>query len=344
MRYLGRIVFLAIFVAASGFAQGVSSSVSGVLVDPTGAAIVGASCRLTNQGTGASQSVTSGPEGRFTFPIVLAGSYTLRVESPGFKILELKDIIVTAQEVRTLGNVALQVGEVRESVSVIAEAAALQLATAERSGLVTGTQLNDLALKGRDFFALMQTIPGVVDTRASREATTNGSNGGIFINGARDNQKVFTVDGMVDHDTHSNGSMAFLPNMDAIGELRILTSNYQAEFGRNGGGAITAITKSGTTEFHGSAYNFYRHESLNANSFFNNRTGTPKQPYRYRISGYSLGGPIYLPRTFNTDTSRVFFFWSQEYTGVKTDFGLRFANAPTELERNGDFSGSFDVK
>jgi hypothetical protein len=324
-------------------AQTVSSSVSGVLLDPTGSAIANAVCKLVNQGTGASLEASSGPDGRFVFPTVQAGTYTLRAEAPGFKALELKDAAVTSQENRTLGNLTMQVGEVRESVSVTAEAAALQLASAERSGLVTGTQLNDLALKGRDFFALMQTIPGVVDTRASREATTNGSNAGIFINGARDNQKAFTVDGMVDHDTHSNGSMAFLPNMDAIGEVRILTSNYQAEYGRNSGGAITAITKSGTTQFHGSGYNFYRHESLNANNFFNNRSGTPKQPYRYRISGYSIGGPIYIPKRFNTDKSKLFFFWSQEYTGVKTDFGTRFANTPTELERNGDFSRSDDV-
>src|SRR5262249_4560156 len=250
--------------------QGVSSSVNGVLLDPSGSGVAGASCKLVNQGTGATRTVDSGPDGRFTFPIVLAGVYTLHVEAPGFKVLELKDIAVTSQEVRTLGNLSLQVGEVRESVSVTAEPAALQLATADGSGLGTGTQLNDLALKGRDFFALLQTIPGVVDTKSSREATTNSSNAGVFINGTRDNQKSFTVDGMVDHDTHSNGSMAFLPNMDSVGEIRILTSNYQAEYGRNSGGAITAITKSGNHEVHGSAYNLYPHQNLHEDNFFQN--------------------------------------------------------------------------
>jgi len=343
MKSAAHLLFVALLVCSLAGAQTVSSSVNGVLVDPTGSAIANAPCKLANQGTGAAFSATSGADGAFIFPAVLAGVYKLTVQAPGFKALELRDIIVTAQEIRTLGKLSLQIGEVRESVSVTADAATLQLATAERSGTVTGTQLNDLALKGRDFFALLQTIPGVVDTKTSREATTNSSNAGIFINGTRDNQKAFTVDGMVDHDTHSNGSMAFLPNMDSVGEVRILTSNYQAEYGRNSGGAITAITKSGTTEFHGSAYNFYRHESLNANNFFNNRSGTPKQPYRYRISGYSIGGPVYIPKKFNTDRSRLFFFWSQEFTGVKRDFGTRFANTPTQLERNGDYSQSFDV-
>ena len=265
------------------------------------------------------------------------------MRAEGFKALQVKDIAVTSREIRSLGQLALQVGEVRESVSVTAEGAAVQLSSAERSGVLTGSQINDIALKGRDFFALLQTIPGVVDTNASRETTSNVAGSGIYINGNRDNQKNVSVDGIVAMDTHSNGSLSFQPNMDSIAEVKILTSNYQAEYGRNSGGAITAIVKSGSKEFHGSGYDFYRHENLNANNFFNNRTATPKSPYRYRISGYTLGGPIYIPRTFNTNREKFFFFWSQEYTGVKTDYGSRFVNVPTELERNGDFSKSFDV-
>jgi hypothetical protein len=288
-------------------------------------------------------TASSDADGLVRFATVPAGAYTLTVQSSGFKSLEIRDIVVTSSEIRTLGNLTLQLGEVRESVSVTAEAVELQLASAEKAGVVTGGQLNNIALKGRDFFAFMQTIPGIVDTRASREATRNDAVGGISINGARSNQKLFTVDGMVDFDTHSNGSMPFMPNMDAIAEVKVLTSNFQAEYGRNSGGAITVITKSGSNEFHGSVYNFYRHESLNANDFFNNRSGTPKQPYRYRISGYSIGGPIFIPRKFNTDRDKFFFFWSQEYTGVKQDWGTQFSTTATEAERRGDFSRSFDV-
>jgi hypothetical protein len=337
--------FCLLFLLCSAFllGQGTSSSVNGTLVDTSGAAIPGAICTLTNQSTGAVLRAPSGADGRFVFPIVPSGTYTLDINQAGFKVLHMQDLVVTSSEVRSLGNVVMQIGEVRESVNVTAEAAAIQLSSAEKSGVVTGVQVNDLALKGRDFFALMQTIPGVVDTNQAREATTTASNAGIYINGARENQKNFTVDGVTAHDTHSNGSMPFMPNMDAISEIRVLTSNYQAEYGRNSGGAISAITKSGTRSFHGSAYNFYRHESLNANSFFNNRTNTPKSPYRYRISGYSIGGPIFIPGKFNTEKEKFFFFWSQEFTGVKRDYGTRFVNMPTELERAGDFSRSFDV-
>jgi hypothetical protein len=334
---------LLLLVSSLAVGQMVSSSVTGVVVDSSGAAITGASCQLTNQATGARVSASSGVDGLLTFPTVPAGTYTLSIQAPGFKVLEMKNLVVTASELRTLGKLTLQLGEIRESVSVTAEAASLQLASAERSGQLTGSQVNDIALKGRDFFALLQTIPGIVDTNTGRQTTTNSANTGLNINGARDNQKEFMVDGMVDHDTHSNGSMPFEPNMDSIAEVKILTSNYQAEYGRNSGGTITVITKSGAREFHGSAYDFYRHESLNANSFFNNRTATPKQPYRYRITGYSIGGPAYIPGKFNKGKEKFFFFWSREYTGAKKDYGTQFVNTPTQAERNGDFSRSFDV-
>src|SRR5436190_20295992 len=189
----------------SGLAVGqtVSSSVNGVLNDASGAAIVGASCALSNQATGVVAHASSGVDGLFTFPTIPAGSYTLVVQMAGFKALEIKDVVVISSEIRSLGNLVLQVGEVKESVAVTANTAPLQLASAEKSGVVTGTQVNDLALQGRDFFAFLQTIPGVVDTKATREATTNSSNAGVYINGARDNQKNFSVDGVVDHDTHS---------------------------------------------------------------------------------------------------------------------------------------------
>lgn len=329
--------------AALTHAQTVSSSVTAVVLDTSGAVIAAATCELLSTSTGVRLTASSASDGSVTFPRVPPGTYTLKVQAPGFKALELQNVIVTPSEIRTLGKLVLQVGEVRESVSVTAETAAIQLATAERSGMLTGSQLNEIALKGRDFFAMLQTIPGIVDTNASRETTSEAAISGLYINGARDNQKMVSVDGMVAHDTHSNGSMPFEPNMDSIAEVKVLTSNYQAEYGRNSAAVISVVTKSGTREFHGSGYNFYRHETLNANNFFNNRTATRKLPYRYRISGFSIGGPIYIPAKFNSDKDKLFFFWSREYTGVKRDYGSQFVNTPTAAEREGDFSRSFDV-
>jgi outer membrane receptor protein involved in Fe transport len=326
------------------FGQNVSSSLRGVLVDPSGAVVPGASCTLTNRGTAATLATKSDAGGSFTFLNVLAGTYSLRVEAAGFRPLDMKDIMLTANEVRSLGNVTLTVGEVQQAVSVTAETTPVQLASAEKSGLLTSQQLDRLALKGRDFMGLLITLPGIVDTgSAAREATDPTAIGGTVVNGGRDSQKNFTVDGIVDMDTGSNETLAFEPPMDTIAEVKVLTSNYQAEYGRNSGGVITVITKSGTQSFHGAAYDYYRNETLNANSWGNNRTGTLKAPYRYRITGYNLGGPVYIPGKFNTKKDKLFFFWSQEFTGYKKNYATQLANTPTDLERSGDFSKSLDA-
>jgi hypothetical protein len=144
-------------------------------------------------------------------------------------------------------------------------------------------------------------------------------------------------------DTGNNTGMHYEPNMDAVAEVKVLTSNYQAEYGRQGGGAITMVTKGGSQDFHGSAYDYYRHESLNANDFFANRTGTSKPPYRYRVTGYSIGGPLYIPKTFNQAKEKVFFFFSEEFGGIKLDRGYRTTNMPTALERAGNFTQSLDT-
>lgn len=337
------LVLLALF-ALPIMAQNVSSAITGVLVDSTGAAIVGAECTLTSQSTGASQTMKTASDGGFTFPNLLAGRYTLTARMAGFKMLESREIVVTSGETRALNRITMQVGEVRESVTVEAEATAIQTSSSEKSGVITGSQLNDIAVRGRDFFTYLATIPGVVDNFSQRRETSSpDSIRGTFINGGRENQKNLTVDGVTDLDTGSNGTVHFQPNMDSIAEIKVMTSNYQAEFGRNGAGVITVISKGGARDFHGSGYYFYRHENLNANSFFNNRTGTRKNPYRYRINGYSIGGPVYIPKKWNTDRSKLFFFWSQEYVGMRKDYGTRFANMPTELERKGDYSRSYDV-
>jgi hypothetical protein len=336
---------IALLLCAGGllFSQTISSSVRGVVVDASGGSVPGAECTLVNQATGSTASTVADAQGMCVFPNVLAGRYNMTVKATGFKNIEAKDIVVTANENRTLGRLQLEVGAVAESVNVTAEVSQIQLATAEKSGTINTHQLQNIAVKGRDFFALMNTVPGVVDNFSQRRETSSpDSIRGTFINGSRENQKNLAIDGITDLDTGSNSTVHFQPNMDAIAEIKILTSNYQAEFGRNGGGVITVITKSGTKDLHGTGYWFYRHESLNANEFFRNARGQAKNPYRYRINGYSVGGPVYIPGKFNTNRDKLFFFWSQEYVGMKKDWGTRFVNMPTALERTGDFSRSFD--
>ncbi|MFB3776665.1 MAG: carboxypeptidase regulatory-like domain-containing protein [Bryobacteraceae bacterium] len=332
---------------ATSFAMGqiITSTVRGTVADPSGAVVVGATCTLTNQATGQSATATSMADGGFTFPNVLAGDYRLSITAAGFKALTMENITVSASEMRALGRLTLNVGETKETVTVTAEAAAIQLASAERSGVVTGNQLSEIAIKGRDLMSFLATIPGVVDVSAGagREAVDPNAAVNITINGNPSNTKNVTVDGVNVLDTGNNTGMHYEPNMEAVGEVRVLSSNYQAEHGRMGGGAIIMVTKGGTQEFHGSVYDFYRHESLNANDFFNNRNGVAKSPYRYRITGYSIGGPIFIPNKFNANKDKLFFFFSQEFGGIKMDRGFRRTYMPTALEREGDFSKSYDL-
>ena len=336
---------LAIVLCTTAFAQNVTSAVTGLVTDPSRFGIAAASTRLTDQATGRVLVAETWVDGTFTYPSVPAGTYTLRIETQGFKILEIKDVVVNANEVRALGKIVLQLGDVRESITVTAEAtlAAVQLASGERSGLVSGAQLNDIALKGRDFWAMLQTLPGVVDDGSEGRETINWTdNRGTYINGGSDQSKNYSVDGIFSLNT-SNSTTVIQPNMDATAEVSVLTTNYQAEYGRMSSGVISVITKSGTRDFHGSGWAYVRHEALNANNFFNNRTGTPKSRYRYQIYGYSIGGPLYIPRKFNTDKNKLFFFFSQEFDPITTDYGTMFSTMPTGLERRGDFSHSYDV-
>ena len=329
--------------ATCAFAQNVSSSVRAVIVDASGGGIPAAECVLTNQDTAAVTRVKSDTQGGCVFALVPLGTYNLKVQAVGFKALEVNRITVVANETRTVGNLTMEVGGVAESIEVTAGVSQIQLATAEKSGTITSTQLTNIAVKGRDMFALMTTIPGIVDNLTqTRETTTPDSLRGTFINGSRENAKNYSLDGVTSLDTGSNNTLQFEPNMDAIAEVKVLTSNYQAEYGRNSGGTITVITKSGSKGFHATGYDTYRNEELNANGFWNNHQAVARTPYRYRITGYTVGGPAFIPKVFNRNRDKVFFFWSQEYTGQRKDYGTKYLTVPSALEKTGDFSQSFD--
>lgn len=335
---------LLLWFACPAFGQNIYGTLNGVVLDPSGSAVPGVQGTVTDQARGTSRKFTTGPDGAFVVPNMPPGTYEVSIRAGGFKQLTIRDLVLTSGENRSLGRLTMEVGGVVESVTVEAQATPLQTTSSERSGLVTGQQVNDIAVKGRDFASYLITIPGVVDTNSGgREAMARNALGSIHINGGRGTQVLMTVDGMPSMDAGNNG-VPNEPNMDSIAEVKIMTTNYQAEYGRNAGGLVSVITKSGSKEFHGSAYDFYRHESLNANSFFNNRTGTPKAPYRYRITGYSIGGPIIVPKAaFNKNKDKLFFFFSQELVGSRNNWSPVFVNMPTQLERNGDFSKSLDV-
>lgn len=323
-------------------AQNVSGSISGTVNDGLRAAIAGADIKLTNA-QGFVRTTKSNTSGFFSFPDLTAATFTLSINAPGFKTYLQRDIEVGSGAQRSLGVITLQVGEVTESVTVTAEAATVQLGSSEKAGVLTTEDMETMALRGRDFMDAVGLLAGVVDTADSRDAPAPDSIGSIYILGGRANSKNMTVDGVTTLDTGSNGGVHSMPSMDSVGEIRVLMSNYAAEHGRNSGGTITVITKGGGKQFHGTAGWYYRHESFSANNFFNNRNNVGRPPYRYNIFSYTLAGPVYIPGKFNNDRNKLFFFWSHEFQRQKITSPARTVRVPTALERQGDFSQSFDV-
>jgi hypothetical protein len=340
-RLLAAVAVLAVCPAV--FGQTVSSSLLGVVTDPTKAVVPSIDVILTSQETGAVMAAKSNSDGLFRFPSLLSGKYTLKVEAPGFAPYTERDIEVSAREIRDVGRIELKVKGTAEQVTVTAEATPLQTGSSEKSSLLTGTQLESIAIKGRDFFGMMRLMPGVVDT-ATRDVTSNqGTMGGLTYNGTGSGQSNFSLDGVSANDTGSNNDIHFNANMGAIAEVRLMPGNYQAEFGRKSGAQIVVITKGGSQTFHGGAYWAHRHEEFNANSFFNNRGGVVKAPYRFNVAGYNVGGPVYIPGVFNQNKNKLFFFFAQEYTRQRVNLSNQYRNMPTDLERKGDFSKSLDT-
>src|SRR5215469_1959530 len=331
----------------AAFSQSVNTFMEGTVTDPSSAVVAQATVALKDQGTGAVRQTATDEHGFYHFLSLPSGTYTITVSAQGFKNSVISNVVIALNEMRYV-PVELQLGNVNESISVSAEATPVEVASSEKASLIESAQLQSVALKGRDMFGFMNMIPGVVDT-ANRDVTSPNGLNSITINGLT-SSKNFTVDGVTDMDTSGDATEHYEPNMDSIQELKVLGSNYQAEFGRNSGGTISVVTKNGSKTFHGSGWWSHRNEEFNANDFFRNQNGQSRLPYRYNVEGWSLGGPVYIPKHFNTNRSRFFFFASQEYTGQKNGAAgtlpigvpasTQFRTVPTALERTGNFSQS----
>ncbi len=346
-----RIVIALALGCAGLYGQTVSSSLIGSVVDPADAAVANAPVTLTDTQTKSTRTANTDNTGTYRFLQVDPGVYNVTVKANGFKTLTQTGINVAAQETHNGGKMVLQLGSVADSISVTAEVAQIQLSSSEQGSTIGTADLEDLTLKGRDLFGFMRLVPGVIDTNnQNRDVTSPNQLRGFTIQGNSTLTMNFTVDGVTDMDTGSNSTLHYEPNMDAIQELKVLTSNYQAEFGRNSGGTITVVTKNGTQDFHGSGNWSHRHEEFNANSWSNNHSlkninglsvATPRADYRFNIETYSIGGPMYIPKVANKEKKHLFFFWSQEYTGQFVPGTTQTTYMPTALERVGDFSQTF---
>jgi Carboxypeptidase regulatory-like domain/TonB-dependent Receptor Plug Domain len=355
-------LLLVVLSASASYGQSTSGSITGTVRDAAGAPIANAVVTVTAPATNLTRQIRTNNSGVFVAAQLPPGKYNVSVEMNGFKRLEKTEIVLNAIDLINVGDFALEVGTVTDTVTVSADSARIEIQseTGERSGVVTGTQVKELALNGRSYHDFFKTLPGVItgNVNASQVSSSTGGLGNFNVNGTRGNQKELTVDGSSNIDTGNNVDTHASLNPDAIAEVKVLTSNFQAEYGRAGGAFISVVSKSGTKDFHGGVRYFHRHEGLNANNYFRNAQGRdargvevqPRNLYRYNYAGYEIGGPVYLPSKifgplggFNKNKDKLFFYWNQEYYEQLAPEGARNIRVPTLAERNGDFSNTLDA-
>jgi hypothetical protein len=334
-----RSVLLSLLMPALLAAQVTSSALSGTVQDAAGAVVPNAKVTLIGEANGFVRTVNTTNEGFFSFPDITPSTFTLSVEAKGFKTYRQTGIQLTASDQKSLGQIKLDVGQLTESVTVAAEAVSVDLVSGERAGTMTGQQLDEIALRGRDVFDAVSLMAGVVDTSDGRDSPGPTSIANIYIMGGRGDQKNMTIDGVTNLDTGSNGSVHSMPSMDSIAEMKVMLAAYSAENGRNPF-AISVITRGGGRQFHGSGGYYFRNEDLNANDYFANAAAKPRAVYRYNIFNYTFGGPVIIPKHPSV-RNRLFFFWSQEWQRQIANYGVKTVTVPTALERAGDFSQSY---
>ena len=329
----------------TGLAQITSGQINGRVEDPDERSIPQAQATLVNKLNAGERSATTDSDGNFVFASVQPGTYDLTVTALGFKRFTKHDIVVNASDELSVGIFRMQIGAAAQVISVQADVTPVQTESGERSALLDEKQIQTLLDPARNFLNLTRVLPGVVAT-----STTGQDQLGIYgmdtINGVRNEYSTVSMDG-VNANTNANKiNLVQTPlNTDAISEVKILSNNYQAEDGGTSGSSINAVTKSGTRDFHGTAYYFKRHEQFNAHDYFDsaywNGDVLPKGINRFNTIGYNVGGPILLPWiNFNRRKDKLFFFFSQEiwptvHPGDGNPLKLR---VPTALERQGVFS------
>jgi hypothetical protein len=226
------LVFVMLAVAALR-GQNISCALSGAVEDSLAAPFAGIDVNIAGIQTGFVRTSRTNANGFFAFPDLTPGTYTLSISATGFTPYHQSGIELNSGEQRSLGSIRLKIGQISDSVTVTAETSAVQLGSSDRAGVLTATQLESLALRGRDFMDALGLLPGVVDTSDNREAPSNTSIGNIYILGGRSNQKNMTIDGVTNLDTGSNGSVHSMPSISSMSEVKVLMSNYAPNFNPN---------------------------------------------------------------------------------------------------------------
>jgi hypothetical protein len=330
-----------LFCAASANAQFDSAQISGVVQDSTGAVLPGVDVTLTNVGTKIERQAVTNEAGLYTFPNVPVGQYQITAMLSGFRPVTKSEVQLNAG-VNIRVDVSLEVGALSETISV--EAATTLVDTSVIGRTLSAEQIAETPLSGRRASQVAQLAPGVVGNNMGGSVpagTGTFATGVTSINGGRSDEFITTIDGAPSiRIRQAGGFMMGAQNFDTVAEVQVLTTNYQAEFGRASAGQLRLVTKSGTQSFRGNVFWSHQNDALDANTWTRKRAGLEKSPHTYNAYGFTLGGPLYIPGTFNSDRQKLFFFWGQEWQRDRTveDNNTQTGNVPTAAMKNGDFS------
>jgi carboxypeptidase family protein len=332
-RILWRVVLALTALGGVALAQD-TASITGTVTDPTGAAVAGAQIQITNPEHGITRNAPTNGSGDYLFAALPIGSYDLSVTAPGFKKFEVKGVkLDVAQKARV--NATLEVGAVGTEIIVQgSEVAQVETQSSDLGSTISGKEVSQLELNGRDFTQLLTLSAGVTNQSGSEEGEPGASTVAFSVNGGRTEYNNFEIDGGDALDNGSDTTLNVYPSIDAIDEVKVLTSNYGAQYGKNGSGTVEVETKSGTSSFHGDVYEFLRNDDFNARQF--GATSVPE--YKKNDYGFTIGGPVYIPGHYNADKQKTFFFYSEEWRREITPNSFGQVQVPTAAETAGNFS------
>jgi hypothetical protein len=318
--------------APSLLAQRITASLEGTVKDTNGAVIPNAAVAVTNTGTGVVTRANTTSEGNFSISNLPPGPYSVAVTAPGFKRLVRNGLVLDVDQTAHLDDLVLPLGQVAETVEVTSSEPLLETQTSDVGQVIGNKSIENLPLNQRNPLALVLLVPGVTGTVGSSFTGMQ-----FNVNGGRSGTTDVLLDGIPSAPpTDDFNALTIFPSVDATQEFKVQTSNFSAQFGNTGGGVINIVYKSGTNDIHGSVYDFLRNSYLDANNFFSDRAGVALPSFKRNQFGFSLGGPIFIPKLYN-GRDRTFFF--VDYEGLRQDTATQLlTTVPTSAERMGDFS------
>jgi hypothetical protein len=336
-----RLSVLALMLPAAVFGQTAQSTLTGRVLDPSGAAVPSIQVAITNTETNQTMQVVTDGTGKYTAPFLRPGQYSVSVETAGFKRVSQGGLSLGVNQTMTV-DLTLEVGQVTEQVTVTSEAPLLETANADRGGVIDRERVHELPINGRNPFMLGRLVAGVSFSGQSvwERPFDNGAIASWHINGSPNRTNEFLLDGAPNNSEGGGNNIALVPPVDSVQEFKIQTNSYDAQYGHTGGGIINVSLKSGTNRFHGTAYEFLRREWLDATSFQNNAAGRPRDDHYLDQYGVQFEGPIILPKLYNGRNKSFFMVNYERYReGTPRPFT---ASVPAPEFYDGDFTKLVD--